>query len=125
MLQSIVFVSVDIFLQKLHNEGINSKLDAWLTFLGCDEPEYLILLITKYPYFKTMYADLYELCLNTERMMNMYSKELAILDRNTVKYMIDELQEKIDEKDAALAEKDATIAELQAKLKEFEENARK
>ena len=97
MLQNYIFIPIDIFLQKLHNEnGIGCELDAWLTFLGCDEPEYIIKLIDKYPYFKTLYIDLYDICLNVERVINMYSKELAVLDRNTVKYMIDELQEELD-----------------------------
>lgn len=60
----------------------------------------------------------------------MFSKELQLMDRNTAKYMIDELQEQLDtanstirekdaalsEKDAALSEKDAIIARLQAEL---------
>ena len=96
MLQNFIFIPVDIFLEKLHNDGIQSELDAWLTFLGCDEPEYIIQLIEKYPYFKPMYDNLYSMCLNIERMINMFSKELQILDRNTVKYMMDELQEELD-----------------------------
>ncbi|MBP3781646.1 MAG: hypothetical protein J6I68_00185 [Butyrivibrio sp.] len=62
-----------------------------------------------------------------ERVMEMWSKELQILDRNTVKYMIDELQEQLDDanatiadKDATIADKDATIAELQKKLSKYE-----
>lgn len=39
-----------------------------------------------------MYQDIYELCLNTEKVMQMYSKELQMLDKNTVHYMINELQ---------------------------------
>ncbi len=97
MLQNYIFIPVDIFLKKLHNEGIKNELDAWLTFLGCDEPEYIIRLIEEYPYFKPLYADLYEMCQNIERVMSMYSKELQVLDRNTVKYMIDELQEELDD----------------------------
>ena len=50
-------------------------------------------LIDGYPMFKDMYQQIYDLCLDTERVVNMYSKELAILDRNTVLYMIDEMQE--------------------------------
>ena len=53
----------------------------------------------------------------------MFSKELQLMDRNTAKYMIDELQEQLDtanstirEKEAALSEKDAIIAILQAEL---------
>lgn len=53
----------------------------------------------------------------------MFSKELQLMDRNTAKYMIDELQEQLDtanstirEKEAAISEKDAIIARLQAEL---------
>jgi len=74
-----------------------------------------------------MYSDLYDLCQNIERVMEMWSKELQILDRNTVKYMIDELQEQLDDanatiadKDANIADKNATIAELQKKLSKYE-----
>lgn len=96
LLENIIFVNVDIFLNKLHNDGINTKLEAWLTFLGCDEPAYIVELITKYPEFKPLYSHLYDMCRNIEGVMNMFSKELQLMDRNTVKYMIDEYQEKLD-----------------------------
>ena len=110
MLQNIIFIPVDIFLEKLHNEGIQDELDAWLTFLGCDEPEYIVELINKYPIFKEMYADLYNMCLNVEGVMNMFSKELQILDQNTVKYMIDEMQEELDNVKDELDTANATIS---------------
>ena len=119
MLQNFIFVPVDIFLEKLHNKGIESELDAWLTFLGCDEPEYIIKLLDSYPYFRQLYDDLYNMCLNTERMINMFSKELQILDRNTVKYMIDELQDELDEAKDTIAEQKKIIAALQAENKEL------
>ena len=57
--------------------------------------------------------------------MGFFSEELREMDRNTVKYMIDELQKEVDtqkalleEKDTVIAEKDAIIANLQAKLAE-------
>lgn len=50
----------------------------------------------KYPEFQKMYREIYELCLNVEKVMEMFSKELQELDRNTVQYMIDEMQEEID-----------------------------
>jgi hypothetical protein len=123
MLQNFIFTPVDIFLEKLHNNGIQSELDAWLSFLGCDEPEYIIQLIQEYPYFKSLYEDLYDMCRNTEGMMNMFSEELRILDRNTVKYMIDELQEELDNTkeqlevaNSTISKKDATISALQKEL---------
>ena len=116
MLQNLIFIPVDIFLDNLHNEGIKGELEAWLTFLGCDEPEYIVDLIEQYPYFKPIYKDLYDMCLNVERIIDMFSKELQILDRNTVKYMIDEYQEELDNIKLQLndvnAELDKTNAEL-------------
>lgn len=134
MLQNYVFIPVDIFLEKLHNSGIQSKLDAWLTFIGCDEPEFIAALINQYPFFKAMYQDLYNMCRNTERMMNMFSEELKILDRNTVKYMIDELQEELDdtktqlsstqkqlsEANSIILNKDSENAELKRRIAELE-----
>ncbi len=96
LLQNFIFISIDIFLVKLHNEGINSNLDAWLTFLACDEPEIIIKLIEDYPEFKPMHSQLYDYCRNIEDIMSMFSKELQMMDRNTVKYMIDDLQEQLD-----------------------------
>jgi hypothetical protein len=103
MLQNIIFIPIDIFLQKLHNKNsIDGDFEAWRTCLGCDEPEYIIKLIKEYPYFLSLYNDLYNMCLNVERVLGMFSEELRILDRNTVKYMIDEMQEELDTKKAEL-----------------------
>ncbi|MDE6846339.1 MAG: hypothetical protein K2J99_11330, partial [Lachnospiraceae bacterium] len=46
--------------------------------------------------FREIYKEGYEICLNVERVMEMFSKELYELDRNTVQYMIDEMQDTID-----------------------------
>lgn len=40
---------------------------------------------------------------NVEGMMEMYSEELKILDRNTVKYMVDQMQEQIDNQKEKIA----------------------
>ena len=96
LLQEYVFIPLDIFSGILHNGGIKDKLDAWLTFLSVDEPEMIVRLITEYPQFKVYYEEIYQLCRDTEKVMEMFSKELQELDRNTVQYMIDEMQEVID-----------------------------
>ena len=121
LLQKFVFIPLDIFKQNYQNRGIQSELDAWLVFLSTDEPETIIRLITEYPAFKPLYEDIYRLCLNVERVMEMFSKELAILDKNTVIYMIDEMQRELDkakrllqEKDKILHEKDIEIQMLKA-----------
>ena len=105
-----------VFLEKLHSEGINGELEAWLTFLGRDEPEYIIKLIEKSPYFKPLYDDLYNMCLNTERVINMFSEELKILDKNTITYMIDEMQEELDKKKNELNEAQSKLDTVKTEL---------
>ena len=80
-----------------------------------------------------MYDEVYTMCLNTEKVMNMFSKGLAELDRNTVQYMIDEMQDEIDgmqseingmkeqlnDKDSEINKKDNEIALLRKQLEEL------
>ena len=69
-------------------------------------------------YIRNLYGEIYELCRNIEKVMEMFSKELQELDRNTVQYMIDEMQEEIDEQKKRLDEKDKEIAKLKKLLSE-------
>ena len=123
LLQDYIFISLDIFRLKMHNKKVSTLLEAWMTFFSTDDPEEIIKLITDFPQFKPMYETLYQMCRNVENVMGFFSEELREMDRNTVRYMIDELQKEVDsqkallqEKDTALAEKDALIASLQAEL---------
>ncbi|MCU6745468.1 hypothetical protein OCV77_13395 [Suilimivivens aceti] len=125
MIWNYIFISLDIFRLKMHNKKVTTLLDAWMTFFSTDDPEEIIKLITDFPQFKPMYETLYQMCRNVENVMGFFSEELREMDRNTVRYMIDELQKEVDtqkalleEKDTVIAEKDAIIANLQAKLAE-------
>ena len=102
------------------NIVIKSELDAWLAFLSTDEPEIVAELYKSHPEFRSMYEDIYELCQNMERVMEMFSKELIELDRNTVQYMIDEMQDTIDKQKNQLVEKEGELAEKEGKLAEKE-----
>ena len=132
LLQEYFFIPLDIFRKILHNKGIRNELEAWLAFLSVDEPEVIVKLIGEYPQFKKYYEEIYALCQNMEKVMSMFSKELQELDRNTVQYMIDEMQDEIDalkmekddalketmEKETIIAEKEATILEKEATISE-------
>ena len=78
----------------------------------------ILKLIQEYPQFRRYYDEIYELCRNTEKVINMFSKELQELDRNTVQYMIDEMQAEIDEQEKQLKEKDALIFDQSAAISE-------
>ena len=116
LLQRYIFIPLDIFINMLHNKGINNRLDAWFTFLSSDLPEDIISLIDKYPDFKPLYDEVYTMCLNTEKVMQMFSKELAELDKNTVQYMIDEMQSEIDGMKQQLDDKDSKIHGMKQQL---------
>lgn len=119
MLQEYVMIPLDIFHENMDNKIIETPLEAWLTFLTNDTPEQIIELITHFPEFKPMYETLYQMCQNIERVMNMFSEELRILDRNTVKYMIDEQQQEIDRQREQLAEKNSQLEEKDSQITEL------
>ena len=130
LLQEYTFICLDIFNNTIHNEGrkIESRLEEWLVFLSQDDPDMIINLLNCNPEFKKIYDEVYTICLNMERMMSMFSKELEILDRNTVKLMVDEMIEeytKMTEEHAkkmeALDEVGRQMEAKQEKLKADEE----
>lgn len=102
LLQEYILIPLDIFRENLHNNSIKNDFDAWLTFLSVDEPEIIEQLILAYPRFIPMYEDIYEMCRNTERVIGLFSKELQLLDKNTVQLMIDEMQDTIDDQNERL-----------------------
>ena len=104
------------------SKSIKKKLDAWLTLLSFDEPEKIIALIEKYPEFRKIYEEGCEICRNTERVMEMFSKELYELDKNTVQYMIDEMQDTIDAQKEMINKMEQEKEKI---LKENEEAQRK
>ncbi len=121
LLQEFYFVSLDIFKKSLHNKGVTKKLEAWLTFLCVDEPDLIVELITSYPEFKPLYENVYQICRNMERVMGIFSEELRILDRNTIHYMIDTMQEEIDAKTVTISEQQGKLDELREKIDELTE----
>lgn len=146
MLQEYVMISLDIFHMSMQNKPIETKLEAWLTFLGCDDPEKIVELITTYPEFKAMYETLYQICQNVEGVMGFFSEELRIMDQNLAQYMIEEQQKEIEanqkiieenqkviekqrreitERDAQLEEKDVQLEEKDVQIERLKKELEK
>lgn len=129
LLQKFLFVPLDIFRKIHHNKVISNKLEAWLLFFASDDPEDVLRIIEAYPEFRAMYEQAYEICRNVEDVMGLFSEELRILDRNTVQYMIDEMQVTIDNQQAVIEDKQATIdlqkAEIEKLKQQLAESERK
>ena len=58
------------------------------------------------------------MCENVEKVMEMFSKELQLLDQNTVQYMIDEMQDTIDEQSNTIDKQLDKINTLKNTLKQ-------
>ena len=131
LLQEYTFVCLDIFNNIIHNKDkkIENKLEEWLVFLSQDDPDMIMKLLDRNPEFQKIYEEIYTLCLNMEGMMEMFSKELIQLDRNTVQYMIDEMQDTIDIQKEELEAKQETIdtqkEELETARRQLQEKAEK
>lgn len=77
----------------------------------------IVSIIEQYPEFRAYYEQIYDICRNIEGVMEMFSKELQELDRNTAQLMIDEMQEKLNKKEHELKEALARIHELEEEKK--------
>lgn len=122
LLQKYLFVPLDIFQKIQHNKNgeikIANRLEAWLAFLCMDRPEEIIAIIEKYPDFKDLYSQIYDMCRNIEEVMAMFSKELLEMDRNTVQLMIDDMQKELDETKDELDETKGRLDETKGQLDE-------
>lgn len=118
LLQEYVFIALDIFRKTYQNKSCKkrTRFEAWLTFLSDDRPSEILRLLEEYPEFQRMYAEVYDMCRNMEDFMRLFSKELEELDKNTVQYMIDEMQEELDAQKRQLAEKDTQLTEKDQQL---------
>lgn len=119
-LQEYILLPLDIYRKAMQNKDIETELEAWLAFLSFDAPERIEELITRFPKFKALYQQICDLCRNTEKVMNMYSKELQELDHNTVLYMIDEMQAEIDRKAEECRQMEAKKQQMEAEHRQME-----
>lgn len=127
LLQKYLFIPLDIFTENRQNKNKNmkSKRDAWLTLFSSDDPESIIEVTEEYPEFREIYEEGYEICRNMENVMGIFSKELYILDRNTERYMFEEMQR---ENESVKRENESVKREnenIQRTLMEVQEEAEK
>lgn len=117
LLSNLTYISLDTFREV--GENISNKMVAWLTFLSSDEPEKMLQLVELYPEFVECYHDIMEFRKRPEELITMFSEALIQMDKNTVKYMIEEQQKELEENKKELEE---NKKELEENRKEIEEN---
>ncbi len=116
LLANLVYISLDTF--RSVSQNIDSSIEAWLTFLSSDKPEDIMRLVEKYPEFKECYRDIIMFRKKPEELMNMFSEALIQMDKNTVKYMIEEQQRELEEQQRELEEQQRELEERQKEIEE-------
>ena len=119
LLQECYLVALDVFREIPYAKDRNEQT-AWLSLLSTESLEEAETCIREYPWLEEIYKEMADLRQIPEEVLGMFSEALRILDENTVKYMIEELQKKVKEKEAAVEEKDAVIKEKETVLEENE-----
>ena len=110
-------------------QNVSTELDAWLTFLGSDQPADLVRLVKAYPQFQEYYQDILDFRRHPKELIGMFSEALTIMDRNTALYMCEEwkkeakelreqLHSVISEKDSVISEKDSLLSEKDSVISE-------
>ena len=115
-LENIFYISLDNYRIMSENKNIESLQDAWLTFFSSDDPVQIMKLINQYPQFLSLYQEIAEFRKKPEDIIMDFSEALRIMDQNTVKYMIDDMQNQVSELEKVIDEKDKAIDELRAAL---------
>ena len=120
-LDNVIYISLDTFRKRRHNV-IRAELDAWLVFFTAEKPGDIMKLVKARPDFISLYRDIAEYRKKPEEVIGMFSEALRIMDRNTTKYMIDDMKRQYDEavaerdeaeakRDEAVAKRDKAVAE--------------
>lgn len=112
-----IFICLDTFRSIIHTIDKGSSMqDAWFTFLSATDLGTIHTLITSFPEFKTIYKEIADYFRDPKELMNMFSDELRIMDRNTERLMVNDLQNALIEKENLLSEQEQRIAFLEAQI---------
>ena len=90
------WVSLDVF-RKISYPKIRSEQTAWLSLLSTENLVDAETLVREFPWLEEVYEEIAMLRRRPEEVLGMFSEALQILDQNTVKYMIEEMQKQLDE----------------------------
>lgn len=128
LLQEYFLIALDVFCQNGYTDDKNldtretidsnmNDLEGWLSILTAETIADVERVIRRYPWSETIFREISTYVNKSEEVIHMFSEALKIADKNTVKYMIEELQDELQ-----LAEKKQ---KQEAELRKQEEEKRK
>lgn len=121
-LQEFYLVALDVFKKSEYSKHRDPKehLEGWLSFFCTENTEEAEALCQAYPWLWELYTEMAQFSRKPEELMTMFSEMLREMDRNTIRYMVDDMKEQIEKGKAEYAELQEKIAETKGKLSETE-----
>lgn len=106
LLQEYFLIALDVFCQNGYTddknldtrETIDSNMndwEGWLSILTAETIADVERVIRRYPWSETIFREMSTYVNKPEEVIHMFSEALKIADKNTVKYMIEELQDEL------------------------------
>lgn len=117
LLQEYCLIALDVFRESPYPKE-RSERTAWLSLLATEDIEKAERLIKEYPWLEEIYREAAEMRKNPKEVLGMYSEALRTLDRNTVRYMIEEQEKEIKQQKLLIAEKERQLEEKDVALEE-------
>ena len=124
LLQEHCLIALDVFSKFPYTKG-RYEQTAWLSLLTTENLADAERLVKDYPWLEEIYREIAMLRRKPEEVLGMFSEALRILDRNTVKYMVEEMQKELDEKNALLDAQSVLLDEKDFNAKRQEDTIRK
>ncbi len=133
LLQEYFLIALDVFSQNGYTDGKNSdalktincnmnNLEGWLSILTAETMADVERVIRRYPWSGAIFHEMSAYVNNPEEVILMFSEALKIADRNTVKYMIEELQDKATHEAELRKQTEENLQQETQRRKQTEEN---
>lgn len=119
LLQEYCLIALDEF-RKYPYPKDRSEQTAWLSLLTTEDIKEAEELIEEYPWLLEIYQEMAALRRKPEEVLDMYSEALRILDRNTVRYMIEEQQKELEQKKEEINQQKEEINQQKATIKDLQ-----
>ena len=122
-LQEFYLVALDVFQKSEYAKTRNpeDRLAGWLSFFCTESIEDAEALCQSYPWLSDFYVELAQFGRKPEEMIGMFSEILREMDRNTVRYMVDDMNEKLEQKKLALEQTELTLEQTELALEQTEQ----
>ncbi len=115
LLQEYFLISLDVFRENGYAKE-KDDLTIWLSLLSTDTIEDAEQLILKYPWLEEIFEEMSRYVYKPEEVLSMFSEALKIMDQNTVRYMMDEMQEELSETKSKLSDARNELSDTKSEL---------